>query len=86
MSYDALFQEIRSLPNSMVLQVAEFVRFLRFSMNDKSEAFLAEATTQTSDEAAENKLAKRKGGVLSDLFIAISDDFDETPDCFKEYM
>lgn len=85
MSYDALFREISSLPNSMVLQVAEFVRFLRFSMSDKNSAAVTEAVTSDAEQA-QNKLAKRRGGILSDRFIAIADDFDETPDCFKEYM
>ena len=85
MSYDALFREISSLPNSMVLQVAEFVRFLRFSMSDKNSAAVTEAVTSEAEQA-QNKLAKRRGGILSDRFVAIADDFDETPDCFKEYM
>ena len=85
MSYDALFREISSLPNSMVLQVAEFVRFLRFSMNDKN-GVVATAAVTSDAEQAQSKLAKRRGGILSDRFIAIADDFDETPDCFKEYM
>ena len=85
MSYDALFREISSLPNSMVLQVAEFVRFLRFSMSDKNSAAVTEAVTSDAEQA-QNKLAKSRGGILSDRFIAIADDFDETPDCFKEYM
>ena len=85
MTHDALFQEISSLPNSMVLQVAEYVRFLRFSMNT---ANAAESTPSVSSGqlSAQEKLAKRKGGILSDRFISIADDFDETPDCFKEYM
>lgn len=85
MTYDALFQEISSLPNSMVLQVAEYVRFLRLSMNT---ANAAESTSSVSSGqlSAQEKLAKRKGGILSDRFISIADDFDATPDCFKEYM
>ena len=29
---------------------------------------------------------KRRLGALSNKFHFVSDDFDETPDCFKEYM
>ncbi|MBR3107425.1 MAG: DUF2281 domain-containing protein [Clostridia bacterium] len=31
-------------------------------------------------------IQKRSLGILSDKFHYISDDFDQTPDCFKEYM
>ena len=39
-----------------------------------------------SDEDNHSASAKRKLGVLSDKFHFISADFDETPECFKEYM
>lgn len=85
MSYDALFHEISALPSSMVLQVAEYVRFLRFSMNASNAAESAPAVP-SGLLSTQEKLAKRKGGILSDRFISIADDFDATPDCFKEYM
>jgi hypothetical protein len=32
------------------------------------------------------KNQEREFGVLKEHFISMSNDFDETPDCFKEYM
>lgn len=34
----------------------------------------------------EKKKTERKSNLLAGGLIYIADDFDETPDCFKEYM
>ena len=39
-----------------------------------------------SDEENYSVKSKRRLGLLSDKFHFVSDDFDETPECFKEYV
>lgn len=75
MLYELLEKELKDLPEANIADVIEYIQFLKFKpLNPKNS--LSPAT-------AERKHAQRKLGILQgELFMA--DDFDETPDCFKE--
>ena len=76
MAYDTLVKEAKDLSEDMMEQVIEFMRFLKYtSRNDKAKHFI-------SDDIA----FQRSVNPLADEFIAIAEDFDETPECFKEYI
>ena len=75
MSYAILEQKLRLVPESefdFVSQVLDFV----LSRNSKTEKVDVEKKKKKSIR----KLGQWKGQVW------IADDFDETPDCFAEYM
>lgn len=59
------------LPESKKLQVLNFAKSL--------------STTQDASERISASEPRRKSGILKGQ-IKVADDFDETPECFKEYM
>lgn len=67
---------ITALPADKLSQVVNFAKFL-----------LAQPETDWMPEQAQMKEEKffRRSGILKGQ-ISIAADFDETPDCFKEYM
>ena len=71
MSIDVMVKEATGLPDKYVDMVVNYIRFLQFQAK-------AEEQKQFSN--------KRKLGIMADKFHSIADDFDETPDCFKEYV
>lgn len=60
----------------MVEQVIEFMRFLK-SLSRKE---------QTKYSESSSSIFHRSVSPLADEFIAIAEDFDKTPECFKEYV
>lgn len=77
MSHELLEKELKDLPEANIADVIDYIKFLKSKLLN-TENNLSPAT-------ANRKHAQRKLGVLQgDFFMA--DDFDETPDCFKEYM
>ena len=60
----------------MIEQVIEFMRFLKYASKKK----------QTKYPTSNNIAFHRSINPLADEFIAIAEDFDETPECFKEYI
>ena len=74
MAFDTLVKEAESMTEDQVMQLLTFARFL------KSEAQSRKKTTETSSQ----KHRRTPGGMPGNLWMA--DDFDETPDCFAEYM
>lgn len=76
MAYDILLKEAKDLPDDMIEQAIEFIRFLKYaSMQKKAE--------HTANDTA---TFQRSVNPLADEFVSIADDFDETPECFKEYV
>lgn len=75
MAYDTLMKEAKDLPEDMLDQVIEFMRFLKYA-SKKTQ------TASTGNDAAFH----RSYNPLAGEFISIADDFDETPECFKEYL
>lgn len=71
MPIDVMVKETTGLPDKYVDMVVNYIQFLQFQAK-------AEEETQSSK--------KRELGILADRFHSIADDFDETPDCFKEYV
>ena len=71
MPLDVLVKEATGLSDKYVEMALVYIRFLQ----DQAE----------KDRSSEKK-QKRNLGVLSDQFVSISDDFDETPDCFEDYL
>ena len=59
------------LPESKKLQVLNFANSLN--------------TAQSTTERISASKSQRKSGILKGQ-IKMADDFDETPECFKEYM
>lgn len=72
MAYDILLKEAKDLPEDMIEQAIEFVRFLKYASMQKQ----MEHTTTF----------QRSVNPLADEFVSIADDFDKTPECFKEYV
>ena len=68
-------KEAELLSNEDLVQVIQFMEFLRFSKSGKPSA----DTRQTG-----SKKYRTRGGLSGKVILA--DDFDETPKCFKEYM
>ncbi len=76
MEYDTLIREAKDLPEDMMEQAIEFIRFLKY-MSEKK---------QTEHFTDSGFTFHRSINPLASEFIAIAEDFDETPECFKEYM
>ncbi len=76
MAYDTLVREAKDLPEDLIEQAVEFIRFLKYTSEKKQE----------NSSAYEEVTFHRSINPLASEFIAIADDFDETPECFKEYM
>lgn len=56
----------------MIEQAIEFVRFLKYASMQKQMEHTA--------------TFQRSVNPLADEFVSIADDFDKTPECFKEYV
>lgn len=76
MIYDTLVQEAKELPEDMIEQVIDFMRYLKY----------ASANEQAKPSMGNDASFRRSVNPLADDFIAIAEDFDETPECFKEYL
>ncbi len=77
MAYELLEKELKDLPESNIADVIEYIQFLKFK--------LLRDQNNTDSAIVERKHPERKLGILQGKFV-MADDFDETPDCFKEYM
>ena len=71
MLYDDILEESKGLSEQKQGEVLDFIMYLK-----------SKGTPVTQDK---NK-PKRKLGGLEGKLNYIADDFDETPDCFKEYV
>lgn len=76
MIYDTLVQEAKDLPEDMIEQVIDFMRYLKY----------ASANEQAKRSMGNDASFRRSVNPLADDFIAIAEDFDETPECFEEYL
>ncbi|KAI4444346.1 MAG: DUF2281 domain-containing protein [Ruminococcus sp.] len=76
MAYDTLVREAKDLPEDMIVQIINFMRFLKYA--SKKE--------QTEHSISNDITFRRTVNPLADEFISIAEDFDETPECFKEYL
>ena len=77
MAYELLEKELRDLPESNIADVIKYIQFLKFK--------LLRDEYNTGATITERKHSERKLGILQGKFV-MADDFDETPDCFKEYI
>lgn len=68
-------KEAGLLSDEELVQVIQFIGFLRFSKSKKP----SEDVQQT-----DSKKYRTRGGLSGKVILA--DDFNETPECFKEYM
>ncbi len=71
MPIDVLVKEATGLPDKYVDMVVSYIHFLQY---------------QAKTEESAKSFNKRELGILADKFHSIADDFDETPDCFREYI
>lgn len=76
MVYDILLKEAKDLPEDMIEQAIDFVRFLKYASMQK----------QAQHTANDTATFQRSVNPLAGEFVSIADDFDETPECFKEYV
>ncbi|MBD5537998.1 MAG: DUF2281 domain-containing protein [Lachnospiraceae bacterium] len=76
MAYDILLKEAKDLPEDMIEQAIEFIRFLKYAAMQKQAEHTGNGTATF----------QRSVNPLADEFVSIADDFDETPECFKEYV
>lgn len=72
MAYDILLKEAKDLPEDMIEQAIEFIRFLKYASLQK--------------QAEHTATFQRSVNPLADEFVSIADDFDKTPECFKGYV
>ena len=70
MPLDTVVKNATGLSDKYVEMAVTYIRFLQ---------------AQAANEASQTPV-KRTIGSLSDQFISMSDDFDETPDCFEGYL
>ncbi len=77
MSYELLEKELKDLPEARIADVIEYIKFLKFK--------LLQEQNKANCAVTDRKHPIRKLGILQGKFF-MADDFDETPDCFKEYM
>lgn len=75
MAYDTLVREAKDLPEDMIEHVIAFMRFLKYTS----------ANGQANVTVSDSSTFHRSVSPLADELIAIAEDFDETPECFKEY-
>lgn len=76
MAYDTLVKEAKDLPEDMIEQIIDFMRFLK-QVSRKE---------QVNHSISHDTVFQRSVNPLADEFISMAEDFDETPECFKEYM
>ncbi|MBQ3837411.1 MAG: DUF2281 domain-containing protein [Treponema sp.] len=77
MPYSTLEKKLRMVPESEF----DFVsRFLDLVLSRNSNTAPAKAKAKKTEKKSIRQLGQWKGKVW------IADDFDETPDCFKEYV
>ena len=75
MAYQAIVEEIKDLPEESQDKVLEFIQFLKYK--------------KKKDDAKKNTKeinAEQKFDLMAGKLVYMADDFDETPECFKEYM
>lgn len=71
MSYDVLEKELKTLPESYLSAIMDFIVLLK-----AHDELAAKGSRKTS----------RTPGIGKDPNFFMAPDFDETPECFKEYM
>ena len=77
MPYSALEKKLRLVPESEFDLVS---RFLDFILSGNSKA----PTAKKASAKSPKKLYRQPGILKGKIWMA--EDFDETPECFKEYM
>ena len=73
MASDVLQREIVGLSEADINLLIEYARYLKYRVSIPANNVSGTAS-------------KRKIGFLAEAFVSISPDFDETPDCMKEYV
>lgn len=68
---------IGRLPEDKIIQVIQFAEFLSFDKKPQREKGYSKEISKDG--------YIRKPGILKRKMV-MADDFDETPECFKEYM
>ena len=71
MTYEALAEKAKGLPEEQLLEIEHYIDFLKFKLRHQSD------TAQK---------ANRKLGWFKNDLKYIADDFDVTPEDFKEYI
>ena len=72
MPIEIMVKNLTGLPDKYVEMAVNYIRFLQ-------KQFEQEQKNVTSEK-------KRQLGILSSKFHSIAEDFDKTPDCFREYI
>lgn len=74
MAYEAILEEVKDLPEDSQTEVLHFILFLK-SKKENEEPKMPSP-----------KKPKRKFDIMAGKLLYMADDFDETPECFEEYM
>ena len=74
MAVDVLNNEIIGMTEDQIMQLITFARFLKYDSHRHEEVA----------EVSPHAHKRTPGGMPGKLWMA--DDFDETPDCFAEYV
>lgn len=72
MPIEVMVKEATGLPDKYVDMVVSYIHFLQYQVNENNKDTPLKPM--------------RKMGIMADRFHFIADDFDETPDCFEDYV
>ena len=72
MAIEMLAKEAEGLSEEGLKEVMEFIQYLKYKMNI------------SYNNTKSDGIIRKPGGLEGPLIMA--DDFDDTPDCFKEYL
>ena len=75
MASDILQKEVAGLSEADIGLLIDFARYLKYRMNNTA-----------SKSRVESERKKRKIGFISDAFVSIASDFDDTPECMRDYV
>ncbi|MBR0163248.1 MAG: DUF2281 domain-containing protein [Lachnospiraceae bacterium] len=73
MVYDTIIEEAKKLPEEGQEKVLNLIYALLIPQNDNTRGKTSKTVT-------------RRGNILAGKLKYMADDFDETPECFKEYV
>lgn len=78
MIQEKVFDMIKSMPEDKVYYVLQLLESI--------DGLMEESVKKEVVDISGNKSSGRRLSPLAGGLVYMADDFDETPDCFKEYM
>jgi len=79
-------QKMNHLAQHKISLIAWIANLQDISLLQRLVELYQQENTQKEHTLAEQKIVKRKAGWGKKIISYVSEDFDDTPDCFNEYM